>query len=260
MKHTLLTVIALVAVLFLGSCGSKGPSPLVAQAERIQNELAPLAADSPMFLDSIKADYADKTLTLAIAFADPAVNPDNYSQALVEYVVAQYIKAHPGAGLDAVLNGLSDEEGVLDIVLTGREGSSRTYTIGARRLKQLYRQRPMELNFNEVKTNVSSLMAARCNTYRLGVNATDATFAIDGGFAQYTLVFASGSVFSNQTQGSILGRYLPGLREHYENYGACRPMVEEMLRSLGIDGYRFVYTTAEGDPTLRAAAPWRTLN
>lgn len=250
----------LIAVLFLGSCGNSGPSPLVAQAERIQNELAPLAADSPMYLDSIRARYADKTLTVAVAFADPEVNPDEYSQALVEYAVAQYIKAHPGVGLDAVLNGLSDEQGTLDIVLTGRSGNSRTYTIGARRLKQLYRQRPMELNFNEVKTNVSSIMAARCNSYRLAVNATDATFAIDGGFAQYTLTFASASALSNQTQGTILGRYLPGLREHYENYGACRPMVEELLRSLGIDGYRFVYTTAEGEPSLRVAAPWRSLN
>lgn len=259
MKKTFLIAAALIAVL-LGSCTDKGPSPLVEQAERLQSELTPLAADSPMYLDSIKVSYADAAMTVAISFADPAVNPDDYSQALVEYVVAQYLKAHPGAGLDAVLNGLSDEDGALDIVLTGRSGSSRTYTIGHRRLKQLYRQRPMELNFNEVKNNVAALMAARCNAYRLGVNATDATFAIDGGFAQYTLTFASASAFSNQTQGSILGRYLPGLREQYENYGACRPMIEELLRSLGIDGYRFIYTTPDGSESKRAAAPWRSLN
>lgn len=259
MKKTILLATALISVLLFGAC-SKAPSPLIAQAERLQTELAPVATDSPMYLDSITVKYADAVLTVTIAFADPAVNPDDYSQALVEYVVAQYLKSHPGADLDAVLNGLSEEEGSLDIVLAGRSGAPRTYTIGSRRLKQLFRLRPMELNFNEVKTNVSSIMAGRCNQYRLGVNAAETTFAIDGGFAQYTLTFASPSAFSNQSQGSIVGRYLPGLREQYESYGACRPMIEETLRSLGIDGYRFVYTTAEGEPSLRAAVPWRMLN
>lgn len=156
-----LLCIALVACMV--SCGKKaqGPSPLIAQAERLDGTLGTLAEESPMYLQSASAEYLDAVLTVDIDFADPTVHVGEISDALVQYVVAQYLKAHPGADLDIVLNTLSQENGSLNIVLSDSYGEAKEYTIAAARLKKLYQLKPMELSFNDVKTNVSDIMEAR---------------------------------------------------------------------------------------------------
>ena len=37
-------------------------------------------------------------------------------------------------------------------------------------------------------------------------------------------------------------------------------MIEELLRSLSIDGYRFIYTDKKGTKTISAGMPWRLIN
>ena len=37
-------------------------------------------------------------------------------------------------------------------------------------------------------------------------------------------------------------------------------MIEELLKSLSIDGYRFIYLAPDGKSGLTAGLPWRTIN
>ena len=37
-------------------------------------------------------------------------------------------------------------------------------------------------------------------------------------------------------------------------------MIEELLRSLSIDGYRFIYTDKKALKTISAGMPWRLIN
>ena len=263
MKTTLQSVfvaLATVCVLALGACSGKStePSLLIAQSERLGGELAKIAEDSPLYLDSISTGYADGVLTVEIAFADPDVAVADYSQALVEYIVSLWIKNHPGADLDTTLNTLSAEDGSLRIVLKGASGETKDFSIGHARLKKLYTLKPSELNFSAVKDNVYQIMDSRCKAYQEQYKATGCSFDFSGGFAQYTLTFTSATTYSNLTQDSLRGRYQLILRKNFDRYGASVDMVYALLNSLGVEGYRFVYE-AEGGRTLKAALPWRII-
>lgn len=251
-----------VALLALCSCGggAKGPSPLEAQSERIDASLQTLAQESPMYLAGAKAEYVAPDLKVTIEFADTTVDVNSYTEALVQYVLAQYLKAHTGANLDTVINTLSAEEGSLGLKLADTHGNAREYTVNATRLKQLVKLKPMELSYNDVRTNVADILAARCPAYKSQQNAADCEFEIKGGFAQYTLTFDRASAYNSLNQGSLTGRYLKEIQPVYENFGACRPMVEDLLRSLSIDGYRFIYTDKNGTKTISAGMPWRLIN
>lgn len=258
-KTFMVAAVALTAAAF-GSCSQKSsePSALVAQSERIGDELSTLVEESPMYLDSASVSYADAELTVSIGFADAVMNPGDFSQALVEYVVSVWMKNHLGAGLDTTLNTLSDEKGTLKVVLTGADGNVNTFTVGAARLKKLLVLKPSELNFSVVKDNVNLIMDKRCAAYADEYNARECSYEISTGFAQYTLVFASASAYANLTQDSLRGRYQKVLTEQYDSYGACAPIITEVLQSLGMEGYRFVYETADNpSKTLKAALPWR---
>lgn len=245
----------------MASCAktAQGPSPLIAQAERLNGTLGALAEESPMYLQTISVDYDNAELTVDIEFADTAVHVSAYSDALVQYVVAQYIKAHPGENLDVVLNTLSQEKGSLKIELSDTHGETKDCSIAAARLKKLYQLKPMELNYNEVKTNVSDILEARCPQLAAQYKAESAEFSISGGFAQYTFTFARPTAYSQLNQASLRGRYLKPLKERYEDFGACRPIVEELLGSLSIDGYRYIYTSKGGND-ISAAIPWSMIN
>lgn len=259
-KKCLVAGLVLMAVAGLGACSKKssGPSPLVAQSERIAAELGKMAEDSPMYLESAGASYAEGILSVNIGYADPYVHVGDYSQALVEYVVSSWLKSHGGPDLDTTLNTLSAENGSLKITLTGVDGDSKEYTIGAARLKKLLVLKPSELSFSTVKDNVAILMEARADVYGSTYKAEESSFEFSTGFAQYTLVFESASVYSNLTQDSLRGRYQKVLHEQYDSYGACAPFIEDVLKSLGIEGYRFVYEAKNDESkTLKAALPWR---
>lgn len=246
----------------LGACstGSKAPSALVAQSERLNDELTALADNSPAFIDQMTAGYDAGTLSINIAFSDPAIHAASISEPLVQYVLAQYMKSHTGADLDETLNTLTAEKGQMEITIEDMHAGQVKYTIPAARLVKLLKLKPMEIGYNDVKANVSNLLEARCNEYKEQYNALECEFELKGGFAQYTLTFNSATAYANLNQASLTGRYLKVLQPRYESYGACRDIVENLLRSLSIDGYRFVYKDTKGNKTLSAGIPWRTID
>ncbi|MDE6468170.1 MAG: hypothetical protein K2L28_04650 [Muribaculaceae bacterium] len=263
MKTTALRLLALSAIfaIVLAACSkAKGPSPLEGQSQRLNTELSALADASPAFLDAIEVSYADATLSIDIQFSDSTLNVAKITEPLVQYVVAQYLKGHPGANLDEILNTLTQEKGSLAIKLTGADGATAQYTIGAARLRNLFKLRPMELGYNEVRTNVIELFESRCAAMAAQFNAESCEFDIDHSFAQYTFIFPSARAFASLNQASLTGRYVKILKAQYEAYGACRPIIEELLKSLSIDGYRFLYLTPDRKTGLTAGIPWRTIN
>ena len=243
----------------LCSCGqtSKEPSPLIAQSERVSGELGDLAEESPMYLQSADADYADGVMSIGITFSDPSLNVASVSDALVQYVLAQYMKNHTGKNLDEILNTLNKEEGSMKITLTGADGQSKEFTIPAARAVRLVKLKPSELNFNEVKENVVEILASRCEELKEKYSAENVEFEIASSFAQYTFTFKRPTAYASLTQASLRGRYLKVLQEQYENYGACSYMIQDFLKSLKIDGYRYIYTSNGNE--LSAAVPWSML-
>ncbi len=257
-----LIAVLTLCVLGLASCGksAKEPSALIAQSERINDELTALADQSPAFLEAATASYADGVLTVDIVFSDENVKVNDCSDALVQFVVAQYIKSHTGKDLDTVLNTLLEENGKMEVKITGADGATRSCDIAAKRLAQLLKLKPMELGYNDARADVLAMLDARCAGYKDQYKAVGAEFEVKGNFAQYTITFEKATAYANLNQASLTGRYLKELKRQYEDYGACRPMVEDLLKSLSIEGYRFIYTDVKDTKTLSAGIPWRTIN
>lgn len=257
LKNLYFIMLALCVAAGLASCGgAKEPSALVAQCERINADFRTVAEESPMFLDSLTCVYDNSEITVGVVLAD-TTDLAALDQSFVEYVVAQYLKSHADENLAIILNTLSEEKGKLRVAISAPGTPDASFEIGGARLKQLYKLPNSELNFSEARSVANKLFAGECEKYSRAVNAESCDFSFSGGFAQYTLTFKSAQAFANQTQGTMQGRYRNVLQPQYEEYGECRSFVIEVYKSLGFDGYRFVYTDADGSKELKTAIPWR---
>lgn len=259
MKLRLLAFASLLAAL-LCSCGSSQPSPLIAQADRLNGDFATLAEESPMFLDSIRVSYADATLGVKIALADPTYTTDEFTEPLVQFATALYMKSHTGANLDEIANTLTKEEGKLAITIQDRAGATVTYDIPAARIRQLIKLKPMELNYNAARAATLDIMEKRAASLCENANAESCDFAVANGFAQYTFTFPNANNYARLKQAQLTGRYVGILKPIYDNFGACRPFVEDLLKSFSIDGYRIVFENKKDKYVLKASIPWRTFD
>lgn len=261
LNKSLMAFIA-VAVLILCACsGSVKESPLTAIAENLNTEMAKTVAEAPEFVDSVSASYADGVFTVRAALAAPGLPVGSLSEALVEYFTAFELRRHPGKQLDDFVNTIIKEKGTFEIVLSDREGQSRTYSIGAARLRNLIKLSPSQLGYQEARANVLDILASRCAAYRADANAEDAVFEVANKFASYTIVFANTRKFANQTPGTLKSHYLKLLQPAYAAFGPFEPTVKEVLKSMQIDGYRFIYANGTGRDAqgIKVALPWRSL-
>lgn len=252
--------LSLAVALVLGACSgnSKEEAALAEKNTQLNVEFMQLAKGSPDFIQSMSSEYAAPNLLVNLKL-DSDINPEEYSQALVEYVVANYIRTNAGELMDAIVNGISRTKGSLSITITNVNGEAKEYNIGHARLVQLVQKKNSELNFNDVKENVMKLLEKKCAEYVEPANATGCTFAMANGFAQYTLTFKNTQAFANQTPGTMLGRYIPVVQKQYAEYGAASGLVLDVLKSLQIDGYRFVFTDADESKKVSSAIPWKLL-
>ncbi len=260
MKKSSLLIVALLSLIIMGACGKKKVD-LTLPVTHLNSELRSTAAESPMFLTDCYAEYEGDTLAVNIKLIDPDIKVSQLSQPLIEFITAIVMKDNTGTTLDEILNGLTENEGIMVITITDVMDDKQEYPITPARLKQLVRQNYSELNFAAVRSNVNSLLEARCEQYAVAVGATECTYRLTGGFAEYTLTFERASAFANQTQGSLNGKYLNALRLQYTTYGECDDLIQELMEKVGIDGYRFVYM-AEGTNTgIRTTGlTWRSIN
>lgn len=256
----LIAVSALVCVMALACRSNKADQETISDyITPLNTEFASICADTDL-LESVAVSLNDVNLNVDVHLSDDGIAVSNLSEALVQYGVAMWLKQHTGQRLDNILNALGRMEGQMNLTLYDVDGTSRLYEISHSRLKQLVRLRYMELNFNEVRTNVVELMSSDCAAYREGANGCeDVSFRLNGGFAEYTFVFGRAADYREFTQANLAGKYVNVLKPQYEGYGTLRNFVEALLESLQIEGYRFVYTTEDSSNTIRAAIPWRLL-
>lgn len=257
-KIALFLSVALTFVLAACSGNSKEEAILADKCSELNMQFMHLAKGAPDFIESLACEYAAPNLLVNLKL-DSDINPDEYSQALVEYVVANYIRSNAGQMMDAIVNGINRTKGSLSITVTNSNMEAKEFTIGHARLVQLVQKKNSELNFNDVKENVVRLLEMDCKEYMGPVDATSCTFAMANGFAQYTLTFKNAQAFGNQTTGTILGRYIPVMQKQYARYGAASSLVIDVLKSLQIDGYRFVYTDEKETKKISSALPWKLL-
>ena len=170
------------------------------------------------------------------------------------------MKSHTGANLDEIANTLTKEEGKLAITIQDRAGATVTYDIPAARIRQLIKLKPMELNYNAARAATLDIMEKRAASLCENANAESCDFAVANGFAQYTFTFPNANNYARLKQAQLTGRYVGILKPIYDNFGACRTFVEDLLKSFSIDGYRIVFENKKDKYVLKASIPWRTFD
>lgn len=262
MKKTLINIFAaLTLIVGLASCSGKGQQ--LEQLDKIafdlNTEFLGIAEATPA-LESVSFSMADDNVfNVGIKLADSDLQVSELDEPLVRYALAVYMKSHPGRRLDDLVNSLSQLEGTMLITITDADGASREYPMSTAILKRLIRSRLSELGYNDAKSAVTAIMASHTQQYAAHAGAASCTFALTGGFAEYTVEFPARSSYAQWNQSILAGRYKNLLKPQYETYGELRPFVTEVLTSLGIEGYRFIYTDPQGQNPVRAALPWRLL-
>lgn len=262
MKLKLLTLAAIVAGIVC-SCSPKDKtdynSLLTAQAERLNKEIKELANGSFILLDRCGVTYADASLNVGIEFASPVYKTADFSDALVQYGLAQYLQGHKGPQTDEIINSLSKTEGKMTITITDTESDTKSFDIPAARLRALYKQKLMELNQGEARTSAMKILSGYCAGFADAVNAKECSLDIVTSFAQYTFTFATAAPYARLKQKELAARLLKTINPVLGDMGSCRLFVEDMLKSFSIDGFRFMYENEKDKYTLKSALPWSSI-
>lgn len=260
LKHQFRNILICLMVVALAACGgNKEAETLIAQSERVNGELQAAVQANPGLMSRASASYADSAFNVDVVFADSIINVADLSQPLVEYFLSERIKASAGKNLDDIVNALARLSQPLRLSLTDVYGATRSYDLSAATLKTLYRTPRSQLNINEVKQQVISILADQ--SFRLvtpGVQKVD--FSLANGFATYTIVYDNAHSYSGLTVGNLKARYLKVLKPRYAAFGILSTDIIDMDKSLGIDGYRFVLTTPAGNSEIKSTLPWREIN
>jgi hypothetical protein len=252
--------IALTVVL-VTSCDSKEKEnqTLAAQAERINSELAAEVGNNPTLISDAGAEYADGQFQINITFADSLVVLADYTQSFVEYFLAEELKNNQTQDLADLINALSSIEGTYTLNLADVYGTDRDFEFTASQLKRLLNTSRAQLNYNEVKAQVVQLMSNAAAAVRAAEKAENVVFDLTSGFATYTVTFATDKNYANMSTANLKAYAIKKYKNEYAKFGTFTPMVVELFKSLGIDGYRIIYTNKANSKTLKTAVPWREI-
>jgi plasmid maintenance system antidote protein VapI len=253
-------MIACLIALAVCSCGTaKENDALTAQADRVSTILEHDVELNPNFLASAYAEFADKEFTIYIVFEDERVKLSDYTDAFIEYFVAEELKNNAGDDLAEIVNSLAKIDGKMVLQLSDSYGTTRSFDFSVQQIKYLARTPRTKLNFNEVKAQALQLMADSWVDVRKAHNADDVTFEVITGFATYTVLFNDDKPYQNLTSANLKDRVLKAIEPEYDRFGTFKPIVIEMFRSFGIDGYRYIYTNKVNDKSIKTVVSWREL-
>lgn len=259
MKKLLLNFGVLLITLLAACSGAKEPSALEGLCDTLDGEFKALAENDYMLFQNFSVEYAEGTVNVKIEFADGTYCPAEFTDALVQFIVSQYLKEHPGQRLDTFVNTLSKEKGMLKITLAGC-GETKEFEIPAARVVKLVKLKPMELSYNDARANVIDIMAKRCDFLKGELKAKEVDFSVTGGFAQYTVTFEKSAGYAKMKQGELNAVIVKTMKPVYVNLGSEEAFVIDLLKTFKIDGYRFVYENEKDKYVLKSSVPWRLLN
>lgn len=259
-KTSILSLAAATMLVLACSCGgNKEGEILQNQAKRIDTQLTADVASYPEILADAGATYGDSALHVNIVFADSIFNVADYSQELVEFFLADKIKASAGTDLDEIVNTLAKTKEPLRLTLTDVYGTTRSYDLPAVTLRTLFKTQRSQLHLPEVRTQVMKIFSDRAFQFAVGDGVQKVDCDLKSSFVTYTVVYDNAKAYSRLNVANLKARYLKLLKPIYRAYGPLAKPIVEMDRSLGIDGCRFVLTTPSGDSELKCTLPWREI-
>ena len=210
-------------------------------------------------VERCSATYAAPNIDVDIALTDSLVKVDLLGDALMDYFVADQLKAMDSGRVYAVINSLRKLETPVVATIRDSYGSSKTFVFNADKISRLMKAKGSSLDVPSVRGQVAAMAGGAVPAPDAHRGAQVST-AISKGFLTYTMTFPSKASLAGLEQGNLTGRYLDALRRQYARLGNLEYPVVEMLKGLGIDGVRIVYVAADDDSReLKQAFPWREI-
>jgi len=254
--RTVLLPAALVAL--VAACGPS-EAEKTARLESAAAQIDSLIATDRAPFESCGAVYAAPNVNVDIALADSLIKVDLLGDALMDYFVADQLKAMDRERVAAVINALRKLDTPVVATVRDTYGASKTFIFSADKLSRLVKAKGTSLDVPAVREQVTA-MAGGAVPAPWAHRGAQVSTAISKGFLTFTMTFPSRAALNGLEQGNLTGRYLDPLRRQYARLGDLEYPVVEMLKGLGIDGVRIVYTAADdSDRELKQAFPWREI-
>lgn len=247
-KSAFIAAIAGAAVLTAG-CSNKNVSVLTEQCEILDNELTSLVSENPGLIASAKAEYTTDRFAVDVVLADSLIIIAQVSDPLFEYFTACEVKNHLNNNLQAAVNALTAEDFPVSVSLTDVYGETRSYDIAPATLRRMVKVPLTQFNYTEAREGLFAALAGAEELFRPEEkNVKSISTSFKGGFFAYNIEFTNASAYKGLTTANLKARALNVLKKRYANLGTMRPILFEMYKSLGIDGFHLVYT--DGDKSV----------
>lgn len=247
-RSATIAVITAITVLAAG-CSNKNVPVLTEQCEILNNELSSLAAENPKLIASAKAEYTTDRFAVDVTLADSLIIIAQISDPLFEYFTACEVKNHLDKNLEAAVNALTDEDLPVSVSLTDVYGETRSYEITPATLRRMVKVPLSQFNYTEAREGLFAALAGAEELFRPAEkNVKSISTSFKGGFFAYNVEFTNASAYKGLTTANLKARGLEVLKKRYANLGTMRPVLFEMYKSLGIDGFHLVYT--DGDKSV----------
>ncbi len=250
LKSALLTAIAGSAILMTG-CSNKNVPVLNEQCEILNNTLTELASENPKMIASAKAEYTTEKFTVDVTLADSLIIIAQVTDPLFEYFTACEVKNHLDKNLESTVNALTAEELPMTVNLTDVYNETRTFEITPAAFRKMIKTPLSQFNYTDARDGLLAALAAAEELFRPAEGKVKSiSTSFKGGFFDYTIEFDNASAYKGLTTANLKARALAVLTKRYANLGTFRPVLFEMYKALGIEGFHLIYTDG-GKSTLK---------
>lgn len=255
-------LVGAVMALTLPACSNKeakARAALQAQATEINADLDEQISSNLFITDQATAAFTDSAFCIDIALRDSVFDIKEYDRALIDYAAAYYLKAYEGGAAESFINNICAGAVPVQLNLTDIYRHSATFDYSGEQLKTLFKSQPSALNPGAAKESLAKVFNDAGIYYMAdGVTAVDFDFVT--GFATYTITFKSPTYYAHYTPANIKARYLKPIAARYSRLNSYHGHTIDILHSLGIDGYRIIFTgTGDDAKTIKATMPWREI-
>lgn len=248
----ILILLSLMSVLVI-ACTTKKSDTALAEAAALTDSIARAEADG-------NAQACPPDIQLSFNVADTNIYLGAVGEDLFDVFAAQQLKRISPRDISAVCNALRESGGQLNVVINSPSGESVDFNLTPQKIIKLQRAKNSEFNLAGARSQVVAVAEKMIPAPEAHAGAVRVDVSVSKSFLEYNIVWAKSSSYDRYTQGLLTKNYFNPLKRMYQELGTLAEPAVELLKSLGIDGVRIVYSAENSDKQLRQAFPWREIS
>lgn len=255
MKNLILSLVAgLGLVAACVACSGGKSAETLAQAATLADKM--IRAD---YNHNVEVNAECTGLDVTVRVADSLIHVDEMGPELFDALAALNIKSCEVPELNELVKLLREAKADVTVQLIGTDETSEEFKLTAAQLLRLQAAKLTQLNPSALKTQIVEMAEAFCPNAAAHAGAKEVEVAIVKSFIEYNVVWPDAKAYANREQGWLTLNYFNPLKKMYADLSEACPGLFPMMKELGIDGVRMVYSAPDSERTLKQAFPWREL-